>query len=64
VAGVFVADCDLDRLRLLRETEDSWDFPGVKYCKPGIFKQWYRPELHAHVPAEIRTITSNQAAEA
>jgi predicted amidohydrolase len=62
--GVFVADCDLDRLRLLRETEDSWDFPGVKYCKPGIFKQWYRPELHAHVPAEIRTITSNQAAEA
>jgi len=60
-AGVFVADCDLDRLRLLRETEDSWDFPGVKYCKPGIFKQWYRPELHAHVPAEIRTITSNQA---
>ena len=63
-AGVFVADCDLDRLRLLRETEDSWDFPGVKYCKPGIFKQWYRPELHAQVPAEIRTITSNQAAEA
>jgi len=46
--GVFVADCDLDRLRLLRETDDSWDFPGVKHCKPGIFKQWYRPELHAN----------------
>lgn len=46
--GVFVADCDLDRLRLLRETDDTWDFPGVKHCKPGIFKQWYRPELHAN----------------
>lgn len=63
-AGVFVADCDLDRLRLLRETEDSWDFPGAKYCKPGIFKQWYRPELHAQTPAKIRTLTSHHSAVA
>ncbi len=63
-AGVFVADCDLDRLRLLRETEDSWDFPGVKYCKPGIFKQWYRSELHAQVPAKTHSNSSKQAVEA
>lgn len=50
-AGVFVADCDLDRLRLLRETEDSWHFPGIKHCKSGIFKQWYRPELHGQALA-------------
>lgn len=59
-AGVFVADCDLDRLRFLRETEDSWDFPGPKSCKPGIFKQWYRPELHARAPADIRALNSDQ----
>jgi predicted amidohydrolase len=51
--GVFVADCDLARLRLLRAAEDSWDFPGVKQCKPGIFDHWYRPELHADLLAEV-----------
>jgi predicted amidohydrolase len=55
-AGVFVADCDLDRLRLLRETEDTWDFPGIKHCKPGIFKQWYRPELHTRMLDEINSV--------
>ena len=52
-AGILVADCDLDRLRQLRNTDDSWDFPGVKHCKPGIFKQWYRPELHTRALNEI-----------
>jgi len=63
-AGVFVADCDLDRLRILRETEDSWDFPGVKYCKPGIFKQWYRPELHGQTLAKIHPLTSAHSTDA
>ena len=51
--GVFVANCDLARLRLLRGAEDTWDFPGVKHCKPGIFEHWYRPELHADLLAEV-----------
>jgi predicted amidohydrolase len=55
-AGVLIADCDLDRLRQLRETDDSWDFPGIKHCKPGIFKQWYRPELHARTLNEIHAV--------
>jgi len=55
-AGVLIADCDLDRLRQLRETDDSWDFPGIKHCKPGIFKQWYRPELHARTLNEINAV--------
>lgn len=51
--GVFVADCDLERLRFLREQEDRHDFPGVKRCKPGIFRQWYRPELYGRALAEM-----------
>lgn len=60
-AGVFVADCDRERLRQLRETEDTWDFPGVKHCKPGIFKQWYRPELHARMLNEINALPISPA---
>lgn len=51
--GVFVADCDLSRLRLLRNAEDTWQFPGPKRCKPGLLKHWYRPELHADLLAEM-----------
>jgi predicted amidohydrolase len=58
--GVFTADCDLGRLRFLREQEDSWDFPGVKHSKPGIWKYWYRPELHADQLAH----TAQQAVDA
>lgn len=55
-AGVLVADCNLERLCQLRETDDTWDFPGVKRCKPGIFKQWYRPELHVRTLNEINSM--------
>jgi predicted amidohydrolase len=51
--GVFVADCDLARLRRLRSLPDTWDFPGEKHCKPGIFTHWYRPELHADLLAKV-----------
>jgi predicted amidohydrolase len=51
--GLFVADCDLKRLRLLRATSDSWDFPGERSCKPGIFQQWYRPALHGDALAQL-----------
>ena len=52
-AGIFVANCDLERLRLLRQTDDSRGFPGKKHCKPGIFKQWHRPALHGQALAKI-----------
>lgn len=45
VEGVLVADCDLDRLRWLRELEDGPGFPGEKRCKTGVLWQWYRPGL-------------------
>lgn len=59
--GIFVADCDLARLRLLRGAEDTWDFPGTKHCKPGIFEHWYRPELHADLLAKVGWGSKGQA---
>ena len=62
--GVFVADCDLARIRLLRALPDTWDFPGEKHCKPGIFSHWYRQELHADLLAQIgRVSTENSIGE-
>jgi 5-aminopentanamidase len=46
VEGVLVADCDLERLRWMRELEDGPGFPGEKACKTGVLWQWYRPELY------------------
>ncbi len=44
--GLFVADLDLDRIRWLRETWDASEYPRRWKTKPGIFKQWRRPELY------------------
>ena len=44
--GVLVAECDLERLRWMRELEDGPGFPGEKACKTGVLWQWYRPELY------------------
>ena len=60
--GLLLVDCDLARLRLLRAAEDSWDFPGPKKCKPGIFWQWYRPDLHGAQLARIGQAAAAQPA--
>ena len=46
VEGVLVADCDLDRIRLLRKEQDGRSFPGDKACKAGVLWQWYQPHLY------------------
>lgn len=46
VEGVVAVDCDLDRIRLLRDAEDGPGFDSEKACKAGVFRQWYRPELY------------------
>ena len=43
--GVITADLDLDRLRWLRETEESMDIPKKYKCVPGLFR-YRRPELY------------------
>lgn len=45
--GILVADCDLDRVRMLREAEDGPAFSGYKACKAGALWQWYRPDVLA-----------------
>jgi hypothetical protein len=55
VEGVLVADCDLDRLRLLREEQDGRGFPGEKACKAGVLWQWYQPHLYQAEPTEARS---------
>lgn len=45
--GVLVADCDLGRLRDLRQAQDGRDYPGGKACKAGALWQWYRPDRFA-----------------
>lgn len=45
--GILVADCDLDRLRMLRREEDRRGFPGGKACKAGVLWQWYRADRFA-----------------
>lgn len=47
--GVLVADCDLARIRHLRDEEDRRDFPGGKACKAGALWQWYRPDRFARL---------------
>jgi hypothetical protein len=60
--GVFVADCDLSRIRYLRASEDTRDF-GPRRCKPGIFRHWYRPELHGDVLVDVgRSATARKNA--
>lgn len=44
--GIVVADCDLDRIRWLREEEDRPGFPSEKACKAGVLWQWYQPALY------------------
>jgi predicted amidohydrolase len=55
VEGVLVADCDLDRIRLLRAEKDGPDFPGEKACKAGVLWQWYQPHLYRTVETDARS---------
>ena len=48
VEGIIYADADLDRVRWLREADDSWTVTNtlpIRRSKTGIFKNWRRPEL-------------------
>jgi len=46
--GVFTATVDLARVQWLREQVDHLVDPCPWRTKPGIFKQWLRPELYRH----------------
>jgi predicted amidohydrolase len=43
--GIFIAECDLDRIRWLREERDQYGPPLPFNTKPGVLRDWRRPEL-------------------
>lgn len=43
---VLVATLDLDRIRQLREMKDVYTMPLPFRTKPGVIKQWRRPEIY------------------
>jgi predicted amidohydrolase len=43
--GIFIADCDLDRIRWLREEKDLYGPPMPWRTKPGVLRDWRRPGL-------------------
>jgi predicted amidohydrolase len=44
--GVFTAECDIDRIRWLREERDLYGPPMPWNTKPGVFRDWRRPEIY------------------
>jgi predicted amidohydrolase len=43
--GIIIAECDLDRIRWLREEKDLYGPPMPWRTKPGVLRDWRRPEL-------------------
>jgi len=44
--GIFTAVCDIDRIRWLREQRDLYGPPMPWNTKPGVFRDWRRPEVY------------------
>jgi len=43
--GIFIAECDFDRIGWLREETDRYGPPMPFNTKPGVLRDWRRPEL-------------------
>jgi predicted amidohydrolase len=43
--GIFVAECDFERIRWLREQKDLYGPPMPWRAKPGVLQDWRRPEV-------------------
>ena len=43
--GIFIAECDLDRIRWLREEKDQYGPPMPFNTKPGVLRDWRRSGL-------------------
>jgi predicted amidohydrolase len=43
--GIFIAECDVDRIRWLREQKDLYGPPMPWRTKPGALRDWRRPEV-------------------
>jgi predicted amidohydrolase len=43
--GIFIAECDFERIRWLRKERDLYGPPMPWRTKPGVFRDWRRPEV-------------------
>ena len=43
--GIFIAECDVERIRWLREQKDLYGPPMPWRTKPGVLRDWRRPEV-------------------
>jgi predicted amidohydrolase len=43
--GIFIAECDIDRIRWLRDQKDLYGPPMPWRTKPGALRDWRRPEV-------------------
>lgn len=43
--GIFIVECDIDRIRWLREEKDLYGPPMPWRAKPGALRDWRRPEM-------------------
>ena len=50
--GLIVADLDLDRLKVLRETKEDLVMPKPYRTIPGLMDSWRKPELYGRIVEE------------
>jgi len=43
--GIFITECDIDRIRWLRQEKDLYGPPMPWRAKPGVLRDWRRPEV-------------------
>jgi len=44
--GIFIAECDIDRIRWLRQEKDLYGPPMPWNTKPGTLRDWRRSEVY------------------
>jgi len=55
---IFGSECDLERVRALRKETDRYGPPMPFNTKPGVFRDWRRPELYRKNFASAITTTN------
>ncbi len=44
--GIIVAECDFERIQWLRQERDAYGPPMPFRAKPGVLRDWFRPEIY------------------
>jgi predicted amidohydrolase len=44
--GIIIAECDFERIQWLRQERDAYGPPMPFRAKPGVLRDWFRPEIY------------------